>query len=71
MESKPSPEMLPQFLKEPLQLGVLSLEEALALFDEMLKTPDGQLRQLPEHLWPAAQRLYLHEMEREDSQQLH
>jgi hypothetical protein len=54
---------LPPWLDKAVRLGVLSLVEAAHLWDEWLLTDEGQTRELPPVLHPAAQRLHLLEMD--------
>lgn len=56
-------QQLPESLLQPVLDGHLTLAEATWLFDEWLLTPEGEIRELPEPLWPVAQRLHLLEME--------
>ncbi len=54
---------LPQWLLEPVMAEALTLAEASHLWDEWLMTPEGQTRELPPVLHPAAQRLHLWRLE--------
>lgn len=54
---------LPQFLLEPLMAQALSLAEALALHQALEEAPDEEWTQLPSHLFPAAEKLWLWEAE--------
>ena len=53
---------LPQWLLEPLMQGVLLAHEAVEINDLMLQSTD-EVTPLPPHLYPAAERLALWEME--------
>jgi hypothetical protein len=50
---------LPEWLYRPLMGGAISQAEAAEIWDYWLLTPDGETRELPPNLHPAAQRLDL------------
>jgi hypothetical protein len=54
---------LPPNLLQAVLDGHLLIWEAAWLWEEWLLTPEGEMRTLPEPLWPVAQRLHLMEME--------
>ena len=53
----------PEWLLDPLMQGVLTVAEASQLWDCWLLTPPGEESSLPRNLWPAAERMFLLEME--------
>ena len=53
---------LPDNLLTAMLAGALTLPEATGIWEEGLMA-DGEMRVLPPHLWPAAQRLHLFEMD--------
>lgn len=53
---------LPEWLLEPLMFEVIKLHEAVQIWDCVLMEP-GETASLPPHLWPAAARLHLWEMD--------
>ena len=55
-------QILPQWLLEPLMQGVLLCHEAVEINDLILQSTDDRTV-LPPHLFPAAERLALWEME--------
>lgn len=61
---------LPQWLQDPLDSQVLTPEEASELWEAYLQTPGEGFRMLPEHLWDAAQRLFLWEYSRPEGMPL-
>ena len=50
---------LPDWLLKPLMDGAVTLAEASEVWDYWLLTPEGEIRELPPHLHPAAQRMEL------------
>ena len=52
--------MLPTWLKKAVKQNVVSLSEAQEIHEIALACPDEEI-QLPEHLWPAAERISLWE----------
>ena len=59
--------VLPEWLQKPLMAQVISLVEASELFDLTLQQTD-EWQTLPPHLFPAAERLALWEMDADPTQ---
>lgn len=58
---------LPEWLLEPLMAEVVKAHEAAEIWDCLLLEP-GEVTILPRHLFPAAERLALWEMEADPTQ---
>lgn len=54
---------LPDNLRDAMLAGAISLAEAAEIWDLALMTPEDEGGDLPESLWPAAERLHLFEQQ--------
>ena len=54
---------LPDWLLEPLMAQALSLVEAIGLHLAIQDAPDEEVTMLPTHLFPAAEKLFLWEVD--------
>lgn len=61
-------QFLPQYLLEPVMQQHLTLAEASEIWDHSLVATEEEWEVLPPHLWSAAERLMLLEMEISETQ---